>query len=47
MKNNNLKKEIERLENAIWEEEMGDFINWNKYNKMKRELAEKKAELAA
>jgi len=40
-----LKKEIERLENWIFEEEMADFMNWNLYYKLRNQLREAKAEL--
>lgn len=40
-----LKKEIERLENWIFEEEMADFMNWNLYYKLRNQLREVKEEL--
>jgi len=44
---NEIKARIERLENAIFMEQMADFMNWGNYYKMKSELAELKAKLAA
>lgn len=35
-------KRIAALEDAIWYQEMGDFIDWAKYNKMKEELKQLK-----
>lgn len=40
-----LRKEIEKIENWIWEEEMADFMNWNLYYKLRNQLREAKAEL--
>ena len=42
-----IKVRIERLENAIFMEQMADFMNWGNYYKMKNELAELKAKLTA
>ena len=33
---------IERLENAIWCEQMADFMDWNRYATLKSELAKMK-----
>ena len=38
-------KEIDRVETAIFMETMADFMNWANYYKLKRELAELKAQL--
>ena len=40
-----IKVRIEKLENAIFMEQMADFMNWNNYYKMRKELAELKAQL--
>ena len=40
-----IKKEIERLENWIFEEEMADFMNWNLYYKLRNQLREANEEL--
>lgn len=40
-----IKEEIERLENWIFEEEMADFLNWNLYYRLKDQLKEAKEEL--
>ena len=40
-----LEKEIERVENAIFIETMADFMNWSNYYKLKQELAALKAQL--
>lgn len=42
-----IKIRIDKLETAIFMEQMADFMNWGSYYKMKNELAELKAELAA
>ena len=34
--------EIDRIETALWREEMADFINWKTYEQLKKELAELK-----
>lgn len=34
--------EIDRIETALWREEMASFMNWNKYYQLKKELAELK-----
>ena len=33
---------IDRIETALWHEEMASFMNWNRYNRLKKELAELK-----
>ncbi len=33
---------IDRIETALWHEEMASFMNWNRYNQLKKELAELK-----
>lgn len=38
-------KEIDRIEGAIFMEQMADFMNWANYYKLKKELAELKAQL--
>ena len=38
-------KEIDRVETAIFMETMADFMNWGNYYKLKHELAELKAQL--
>jgi len=40
-----LEKEIERVENAIFMEQMADFMNWGNYYRLKNELAALKAQL--
>lgn len=35
-------KAIDAIETALWREEMADFINWKKYEQLKKELAELK-----
>lgn len=45
MNREELKREIERLENWIFEEEMADFLNWNLYYRLKDQLKEVKEEL--
>ena len=34
-----LEKEIERVENAIFMEQMADFMNWGNYYRLKNEYA--------
>ena len=38
-------KEIDRIEAAIFMEQMADFMNWTNYYKLKQELAALKAQL--
>lgn len=38
-------KEIDRIETAIFMETMADFMDWPRYYKLNRELAELKAQL--
>ena len=45
MTKDELLKEIERVENAIFMETMADFMNWENYYKLNRELAALKAQL--
>lgn len=45
MNANEIKKEIERVEKAIFFEEMADFMNWTAYYHLRNELASLKAEL--
>lgn len=40
-----LKKEIDKLETWIFEEEMADFMNWNLYYKLRDQLREANEEL--
>lgn len=40
-----LEKEIDRVERAIFYETMSDFIDWCKYYALKNELAKLKAQL--
>lgn len=40
-----LKNEIERVEHYIFLETMADFMNWDYYYKLKRELNDLKKEL--
>ena len=47
MSANEIQARIEKLENAIFMEQMADFMNWGNYYKMKNELAELKAKLTA
>ena len=46
MKKNEIEKEIDRIETAIFMETMADFMNWGNYNMLKKQLAELKAMLA-
>lgn len=39
-------KELERVERAIFMEQMADFMNWGNYHKLKAEQAELKKRLA-
>ena len=45
MKKNELLKEIERVERAIWYEQMADFMDWNAYYSLKRELSDLRKQL--
>lgn len=38
-------KEIDRIETAIFMEQMADFMNWTNYYKLKQELAKLKGQL--
>lgn len=38
-------KEIDRIEAAIFMEQMADFMNWTNYYKLKQELAKLKEQL--
>lgn len=40
-----LLKEIDRVETAIFMEQMADFMNWGNYYQLKKELATLKAQL--
>lgn len=40
-----LEKEIERVEDAIFMEQMADFMNWENYYRLKKKLTALKAQL--
>jgi len=40
MNANEIKERIEKIERAIFYEEMADFMDWNAYYSLKREKAE-------
>lgn len=48
MELNELKKELERVESALFYEQMADFMNWDNYYRLRareRELKEKLKEM--
>ena len=40
-----IKKEIDRVETALFMEEMADFMNWSNYYKLKNRLRDLQAQL--
>lgn len=42
-----IRNEIDRLERAIFYEEMADFLDWGKYYELKNKVAKLKAQLEA
>ena len=45
MNTNEIKKELERVERALFYEQMADFMNWDAYYKLKAEKAELERQL--
>ena len=45
MNKDTIQKEIDRVEKAIYMEQMADFMNWARYYSLKAELAKLKSQL--